>query len=210
MSDTQPADNAPDTSYNRDSGHNRDGGNNRRRRRRGRSRRPHHDQGDVPSKPLQVELKVPEDQTIIIGLTGEPGCRQKRSSRRNSLNWAPPALMLISLGHEVIEGPATKKKLIDTFGEDIVGEDGKIERAKLAAKAFADGEQTEKLNKIVHPRLTTKVKTTLKKAGNFVVIDAALLSELSLGELCNQTVYIKAPVETVYTGSLNAAGTLKS
>ena len=88
-----------------------------------------------------------------------------------------------------------KKKLIEAFGEEIIGEDGAIVRGALAARAFASEEHTAKLNQIVSGQLSRRIKTILKKSGNFVVIDAARLHELGLDETTTMTVYVRAPQE---------------
>ena len=42
-------------------------------------------------------------------------------------------------------------KIIEAFGEDIIAEDGDIDRAKLAAVVFSDEQKRLTLNSIVHP-----------------------------------------------------------
>ena len=66
----------------------------RRRRRRGR-RRPY-DNGDQQQQGTatiqQIKLEVPEDKTIVIGITGEPGAG-KSALAKSSLSWAPASSM---------------------------------------------------------------------------------------------------------------------
>ncbi|MFW5846062.1 MAG: dephospho-CoA kinase, partial [Planctomycetota bacterium] len=174
------------------SGRNNNGGNNRNpnfRRRRRRFRR-----GDRPPQQNtvldEIELSVPEDKTVVIGVTGEPGSG-KSTFAKCFAKLGAELIDVDALGHEVLEQPATRKKLVESFGEDIQAEDGSIQRDVLAERAFADPEGVATLNKITHGQLGRKVKLQLKKAGNFVVIDAALLNELGLGELCSTTVYVR-------------------
>ena len=68
----------------------------RRRRRRGR-RRNYDNNGEQSSGGgggaptiTSVNLEVPEDKTIIIGITGEPGAG-KAPSLANSPSWGPPS-----------------------------------------------------------------------------------------------------------------------
>ena len=167
-------------------------GNNRNNNNRGRSHRRDNNQQTVQEIQWdEIDLTVPEDKTVIIGITGEPGAG-KSSLAKEFANLGAEIVDVDELGHAVIETAANKKKLCDAFGKDIIGEDKKIDRKKLAAKAFADEEATKLLNSIVHPRLSTKVKGVLKKTSNFVVIDAALLYELGLAELCGYTIYVRA------------------
>ncbi len=165
--------------------------NSRRRGRRRRGRR--RDGPPRQETPLDnIDFKVDEDTTVIVGITGEAGAGKSALAQQFAALGAT-ILDVDAIGHEVIEGPATKKKIVDTFGEDILDDDGRIDRPRLAEKAFVDAASIAALNKMVDPRLTTRVKTMLKKAGNFVVIDAARLTELGLDQICTQTVYVQAP-----------------
>ena len=172
-----------------------DSDNRQRRFRRGRrNRRPnyHRDNGAPKDPYAGVELTVPEDKRLWIGVSGLPGSG-KSSLAKSFAGLGATIVDVDSLGHEVLEGPATKKKLVERFGEEIVGEDKKINRAVLATKAFADEEATKDLNAIVHPRLVTRVKKELKTLGNFAVIDAALLFQLGLNELVDTCVFVRSP-----------------
>ncbi len=148
-----------------------------------------------PPSPAMAPWLVPPGKSVVIGITGEPGAG--KSSLARQLVALGAALVDVDvLGHELIETPPVKKRLVEEFGEDIVGEDGDIDRRKLATKAFATPAATATLNGIVHPKLSARTKAVIKKAGNFVVIDAALLHELGLGELCTTTIYVRATRES--------------
>lgn len=64
-----------------------------------------------------------------------------------------PIIDLDKTGHEVLKWDTVKEEMVNTFGEDILGEDGEINRSKLAEKAFANPESTRKLNRISMPRI---------------------------------------------------------
>ena len=140
----------------------------------------------------EPSLTVPPDKTVVIGITGEPGAGKSALSRELSRLGAK-IIHVDELGHEVIETAMVKRKLVKEFGDEIVSDDGAIDRRKLAAKAFASAETTAALNAAVHPKLGLLVRKHVKDAGNFVVIDAGLLHELGLGDLCNQAIYVRAP-----------------
>ena len=146
----------------------------------------------VSSASPEVSLAVPDDKTVIVGITGEPGAG-KSALAKELVKLGATLIDADDIGHDVIEATMVKKKLVKEFGEDILDENGAISRRLLGAKAFADEDSTAKLNAIVHPKLTTAIKAALKKAGNFVVIDAALLHELGFGESCTAMIYVRAP-----------------
>jgi dephospho-CoA kinase len=74
-------------------------------------------------------------------------------------------------------------ELIRAFGQEILQEDGSIQRKKLADKVFADPKQRKLLNQILHPRIKEEMDRRAKEIGKkdpeaIVVIDAPLLIEL--------------------------------
>lgn len=69
------------------------------------------------------------------------------------------------IGHAILlESTAgnVHSKLVATFGEEILDEDGVIDRKKLGAIVFQDATLRRKLNRITHPRIITKM---LQKIG---------------------------------------------
>ena len=81
--------------------------------------------------------------------------------------------------------------LSEAFGEDILNTDGTANRAKIAEKAFSSAENTEKLNSIVHPAVTQKIKAIIKEQSSLgtkgVLLDAIALFESGENRLCDFT-----------------------
>jgi dephospho-CoA kinase len=68
----------------------------------------------------------------------------------------------------------------ERFGDDVVGEDGALDRARLAAAVFADTSARSALEAIVHPVVhasTTAALERARRAGGVVVLDSPLLVE---------------------------------
>ena len=85
--------------------------------------------------------------------------------------------------------------LADTFGQDILQEDGSLDRKKLGEKAFSSKENTEKLNNITHPAILSRIRSdaeNCKRIGTNAILDVPLLFETGLDEICDHTVYITA------------------
>ncbi len=75
------------------------------------------------------------------------------------------------------------KKLVRTFGTEILRKDGFIHRKKLADKVFRNLRQRQQLNQILHPRIRKEMERRTREIGKkdpeaIVVIDAPLLVEL--------------------------------
>lgn len=103
------------------------------------------------------------------------------------------------LGHEVIEIPLIKKRILDEFGRDILDEDGKIDRQKLADRVFISEERIEALNELTHPVISKKIHKKLDYLQEtdypgIVVVEAALLPEWDLLEELDFLIIVEAPV----------------
>ncbi len=145
-----------------------------------------------PSDPVFL---VPAEKKVVIGITGEPGAGKSALARQ--LGALGGALIDVDkVGHELLESPRIKRDIVNAFGEDVLTGDGEIHRRTLAAKAFASPEATAKLNAIMHPKLASRVRALVAKHLPFVVIDAGLLHELGLGDLCTTAIYVKASRES--------------
>jgi len=87
------------------------------------------------------------------------------------------------LGHEVMApgGPAYAP-ILEKFGPGILGEDGAIDRKKLAAVVFGNEELLEQLNGIVHPAVFDREEALLaeqvaRDPHAIVVMESAILIE---------------------------------
>ncbi len=133
----------------------------------------------------------------IIGITGQTGAGKSTICRA-----------LVTRGAYHIDADAVAKslyckgapilsKLQDAFGSQVLTADGELDRPALAAAAFRDRDSTARLNAIVHPAVTEKIRAILdeqRKAGvQCVLIDAIALFESGEAALCDRTVGVIAP-----------------
>lgn len=101
------------------------------------------------------------------------------------------------------ETPAVRERIVEAFGAGVVGPDGRIDRAALAAVAFATEEATLRLNDIVHPAVLAAVAGALDALAlqgeppRMVVLVVPLLAESPLFlELVDAVLAISANEET--------------
>jgi dephospho-CoA kinase len=83
------------------------------------------------------------------------------------------------IGHAVIlpDGEAYAAVLAE-FGDHILGDDGHIDRARLAAIVFKDPARLEKLNAIVHPAVSRRQQALIAGSDAAIVVtEAAILVE---------------------------------
>jgi dephospho-CoA kinase len=87
------------------------------------------------------------------------------------------------LGHKVLlRGGEAYDAVVAEFGPGIIGEDGEIDRRKLAAVVFNDPAKLETLNRLVHPPVRERERQlaeefALRNPTGIVVIEAAILIE---------------------------------
>jgi dephospho-CoA kinase len=90
------------------------------------------------------------------------------------------------ISREVVE-PGTEglAKLVDAFGEQILSDDGSLNRPALAAIAFSDEEKRQTLNGIVHPLVGKRRSELIASAGEDAVVveDIPLLVESGMAPM---------------------------
>lgn len=135
-----------------------------------------------------------------VGLTGSTGAGKSEIARRMAAreHWAVIDADVIS--RLVVEkGQPTLALLAEHFSAAVLNPDGTLNRARLAALAFADPEKTAALNAIVHPAVIREIRAQRAAAvadgKRVVVIDAPLLLQAGLDSDCDYTVAVTAPPE---------------
>lgn len=85
------------------------------------------------------------------------------------------------------------KKVLGTFGKDILKKNKTINRAKLANIVFGDKKKLKKLNSIIHPEVIRQINLLIKKSSkSVVVIDVPLLVESGLHNFVDKLIVVKA------------------
>ncbi|MSQ61640.1 MAG: dephospho-CoA kinase [Dehalococcoidia bacterium] len=138
---------------------------------------------------------------ITIGLTG--GIASGKSTVSAMLReLGAHVIDADQVGHEVYEpGAPAWDRLVQAFGREIVGEDGKIDRKKLGPIVFADPAQLQTLNSIVHPLMRRMMEDrleALRREGTttVAVIEAAILIEGGWASLVDE-IWVTAVPESV-------------
>ena len=88
----------------------------------------------------------------------------KSTARKALVDEGLPFIDLDKVGHDVLMWDTVKEELVETFGEDILDEDGEVIRPALAKKAFVSPAETRKLNRITMPRIEDAYTDRLAKS----------------------------------------------
>ena len=127
---------------------------------------------------------------LRIGLTGPIGC-----GKSTVAGWLGELGAFVvdadQVARDVVE-PGTDGfyAVVETFGEDIVREDGSLDRAALGRIVFADPAALAALEAIVHPAVRPRILDAMADAARAgapaVVVEAIKLVEGGLAALCDE------------------------
>jgi dephospho-CoA kinase len=82
------------------------------------------------------------------------------------------------------------------FGSEVIDAAGGVDRAKVAARVFADDEARRNLEKAVHPIVRRRFEEIAERSQGVVVLEATLLVEAGYGPLFDFIVTVEADAET--------------
>jgi dephospho-CoA kinase len=108
------------------------------------------------------------------------------------------------IGHRVYRpGSESWRRIVDTFGPEVLAPDGTIDRKKLGAIVFADDGQRQALNAIVHPLIFQEMQREIaeRRAAGFTgsfVLEAPVLLEAKGAGLVDCIWVVAAPRGAVH------------
>jgi dephospho-CoA kinase len=119
---------------------------------------------------------------VMIGLTGGIGSGKSTVASLLAERGAH-VIDADRVAHEVY-APGTEgfDRIVERFGENVVGDDGAIDRAALGAIVFRDEAARAALNGIVHPLVQAEIASRVAEVASedpqaVIVIEAALMTE---------------------------------
>lgn len=128
--------------------------------------------------------------TIRIGITGPIGC-----GKSTVAHW------LLELGATVVDADLVAREVVEpgepaydavvaAFGAAVQSADGRLDRAALGRRVFADPSALTRLEAIVHPAVRPRIEGAIRTAEEAdapaVVVEAIKLVEGGLAALCQE------------------------
>ncbi|MCM3302575.1 dephospho-CoA kinase [Streptomyces pseudogriseolus] len=135
---------------------------------------------------------------LTVGLTGGIGAGKSEVSRL-LVECGAVLIDADRIAREVVEpGTPGLAAVVQAFGEEILAEDGSLDRPRLGALVFGDQEKLATLNSIVHPLVGARSRELEKAAPEDAVVvhDVPLLTENGLASLYDVVIVVDASTRT--------------
>ncbi|MCK5000781.1 MAG: dephospho-CoA kinase [Anaerohalosphaera sp.] len=111
------------------------------------------------------------------------------------------------IAHQFLAEKEVIEQLVKAFGKNIVDENGKIMRKKLAEIVFADKVKNARINSIIHPLVDDRCRELIAEYNEIdqvkaIVLDVPLLAEVGWAERCDVLVFVECDEEIRYRRAL--------
>ena len=132
----------------------------------------------------------------IVGVTGGIG-----SGKTTIINYIKSKGFAVYIaddaGKKVMQKPEIIQQINELFHNEVLLEDGFLDRSKIAALVFNDYEKLRQLNNIVHPAVALDFEEFKRENASEKVIfkETAVLFESGSYKNCDATILITAPLE---------------
>ena len=134
---------------------------------------------------------------IKIGITGGIGSGKTTVCKIFELLDIPVYYADDEAKHLLDSDNKVKLSIVNTFGNEVLNDKGKIDKKKLASFVFNNKEKLEKLNSIVHPAVRAHFENWLKQYSSqkYILKEAAILFESGVYKLVDKVITVTAPLE---------------
>lgn len=132
----------------------------------------------------------------VIGITGGVGSGKSAVLAELNKEYKCKIIMADDVAKKLQEpGSKVYDEIVELLGEDVLCEDGSIDKAKMAGKIFNDGSILDKVNGIIHPAVKEYIVGEIEKEkslGNieYLFLEAALLIECGYKSIVDEMWYI--------------------
>jgi dephospho-CoA kinase len=139
-------------------------------------------------------------KTLILGVTGNIASGKSTVAKELARRGAA-VLDADQLAREVVEsGSAVLKKLVKLFGNEILQQNGDLDRDRLGQMVFADVKVRAMLNQIIHPEIAKKSVDRLSRLQSdpdlpLIVYEASLLFEVGAESRVDKVLVVKIDPE---------------
>lgn len=129
---------------------------------------------------------------MIIGITGSSGSGKSTATKILSEELKAKIINADEVVKQMQEkGTKYFEKIVELFGLEILQQDNTLNRRKMAEIIFQDKVKKEKLDELTFKYVVEEIRQQVEKAKEeYIIIDAPLLIESRLNEICNIVITI--------------------
>ncbi len=137
----------------------------------------------------------------IIGVTGGVGAGKSRVLGYIQEKYNCRIIYADQVANDLkLKGGSCYEPLIELLGTDVVGDDGEIDKNKMASKIFSNEKLLKNVNEVLHPATKNYIIEVInneRSSGvlDFLFIEAALLIECGYDKIVDELWYIYADKE---------------
>ncbi|MBR4832693.1 MAG: dephospho-CoA kinase [Butyrivibrio sp.] len=142
--------------------------------------------------------KLQKGKTNIIGITGGIGAGKSTVLEYIRDKYNCKIVYSDDVANEIkMKGYPAYDELVHFLGKEILGDDGEIDRGKMAQAIFGDEKKLSTVNNILHPAVNTYIiniidEEKLRNRLDFVFVEAALLIENGYEDIVDELWYVYA------------------
>lgn len=140
-----------------------------------------------------------QNKARIIGVTGGIGSGKSAALEYVQNKYGFMVIRADDIGNEVkLRGRECFEPIVKLLGEDIIGDDGEIDKGKMASVIFGREDLLEAVNGIIHPavrRVIDDLIATNQDRYECILIEAALLVEAGYNLILDEIWEVTTPTE---------------
>lgn len=129
----------------------------------------------------------------VLGITGSSGAGKSTICKMLEKEYDVKIINADAIAKKLSKkGTSYTREIIDQFGIDILDEEGELKRKKLAEIIYTDPKKRQLLNNCTFKYIKKEIENQIKKENKIstIVIDAPLLFESNLNEICDVVIGI--------------------
>lgn len=150
---------------------------------------------------VKQKLEAKLSSQYLISITGEIGCGKSFLSNKlqaigTSKGIAVHVVDIDKIGHQILgELRETlyvklRKEIAATFGEELLLDDGFINRQALGKIIFSDQSKLKAFNQIIYKPLLVRLRREIYGKRGLIVLDSALIAESEMSYLSNNNIVL--------------------
>ena len=130
----------------------------------------------------------------IIGITGKSGSGKSFFASTLSEKLNCPYVDVDKIGHKATSDSEILKKLCKNFGNEILNQDGSLDRKKLGSIVFSDSSKMDILTDLTWTYMKKQLDILVSAASNYIILDYALLPICDYWEKCDFKILVTADI----------------